>query len=94
MLEKAVIWGRERIDIIEPALEQLRQARYSTSWALPLRIPYSSLSISTRIARCCACDVSRSGLPVLKYEGFGRAVNITRSGLPFIRTSVDHGTAL
>ena len=33
------------------------------------------------------------GLPVLKYEGFGRAVNITL-GLPFIRTSVDHGTAL
>ncbi len=33
------------------------------------------------------------GLPVLKYQGFGRAVNITL-GLPFIRTSVDHGTAL
>jgi 4-hydroxythreonine-4-phosphate dehydrogenase len=33
------------------------------------------------------------GLPVLKYSGFGRAVNITL-GLPFIRTSVDHGTAL
>jgi len=33
------------------------------------------------------------GLPVLKYAGFGRAVNITL-GLPFIRTSVDHGTAL
>ena len=33
------------------------------------------------------------GLPVLKYKGFGRAVNITL-GLPFIRTSVDHGTAL
>ena len=33
------------------------------------------------------------GLPVLKYSGFGRAVNITL-GLPFVRTSVDHGTAL
>ena len=33
------------------------------------------------------------GLPVLKYKGFGRAANITL-GLPFIRTSVDHGTAL
>jgi 4-hydroxythreonine-4-phosphate dehydrogenase len=33
------------------------------------------------------------GLPVLKHSGFGRAVNITL-GLPFIRTSVDHGTAL
>ena len=33
------------------------------------------------------------GLPVLKYKGFGQAVNITL-GLPFIRTSVDHGTAL
>jgi 4-hydroxythreonine-4-phosphate dehydrogenase len=33
------------------------------------------------------------GLPVLKYKGFGKAVNITL-GLPFIRTSVDHGTAL
>jgi 4-hydroxythreonine-4-phosphate dehydrogenase len=33
------------------------------------------------------------GLPVLKYQGFGRGVNITL-GLPFIRTSVDHGTAL
>ena len=33
------------------------------------------------------------GLPVLKFQGFGRGVNITL-GLPFIRTSVDHGTAL
>lgn len=38
-------------------------------------------------------DYHDQGLPVLKYQGFGRGVNITL-GLPFIRTSVDHGTAL
>ena len=41
--------------------------------------------------RCWRCITT--GLPVLKFQGFGRAVNITL-GLPFIRTSVDHGTAL
>ena len=40
-----------------------------------------------------ARDVSRPGLPVIKYAGFGDAVNVTL-GLPIIRTSVDHGTAL
>ena len=58
-------------------------------------VPADTAFTPTRLAACDAvlAMYHDQGLPVLKHAGFGRAVNITL-GLPFIRTSVDHGTAL
>ncbi|MDU8599593.1 4-hydroxythreonine-4-phosphate dehydrogenase PdxA [Pseudomonas syringae] len=83
--------GREEIDIIEPALERLR------SEGLDLRgpLPADTLFTPKYLEHCDAvlAMYHDQGLPVLKYKGFGAAVNVTL-GLPIIRTSVDHGTAL
>nr|WP_279290901.1 4-hydroxythreonine-4-phosphate dehydrogenase PdxA [Pseudomonas sp. S25] len=83
--------GREEIDIIEPALERLR------SEGLDLRgpLPADTLFTPKYLKHCDAvlAMYHDQGLPVLKYKGFGAAVNVTL-GLPIIRTSVDHGTAL
>ena len=83
--------GREEIDIIEPVLEQLRSAGMDLVGPLPADTLFSRI-------RHEACDAVLAmyhdqGLPVLKYASFGAGVNVTL-GLPFIRTSVDHGTAL
>ncbi|WP_237059454.1 4-hydroxythreonine-4-phosphate dehydrogenase PdxA [Microbulbifer sediminum] len=83
--------GREEIETIAPSLDKLR--------ALGLRLlgplPADTLFTPPQLARCDAvlAMYHDQGLPVLKFKGFGHAVNITL-GLPFIRTSVDHGTAL
>jgi len=83
--------GREEIDIIEPALERLR------SEGMDLRgpLPADTLFTPKYLERCDAvlAMYHDQGLPVLKYKGFGAAVNVTL-GLPIVRTSVDHGTAL
>ncbi|MCD5977610.1 4-hydroxythreonine-4-phosphate dehydrogenase PdxA [Pseudomonas quasicaspiana] len=83
--------GREEIDIIEPALERLR------SEGLDLRgpLPADTLFTPKYLEHCDAvlAMYHDQGLPVLKYKGFGAAVNVTL-GLPIVRTSVDHGTAL
>ncbi|HXR00868.1 MAG TPA: 4-hydroxythreonine-4-phosphate dehydrogenase PdxA [Pseudomonas sp.] len=83
--------GREEIDIIEPTLERLR------SEGLDLRgpLPADTLFTPKYLEHCDAvlAMYHDQGLPVLKYKGFGAAVNVTL-GLPIIRTSVDHGTAL
>jgi 4-hydroxythreonine-4-phosphate dehydrogenase len=83
--------GREEIDIIEPALERLR------SEGMDLRgpLPADTLFTPKYLEHCDAvlAMYHDQGLPVLKYKGFGAAVNVTL-GLPIIRTSVDHGTAL
>lgn len=83
--------GREEIDIIEPVIETLRQQ----GMALTGPLPADSLFQPRYLDNCDAvlAMYHDQGLPVLKYCGFGQAVNITL-GLPFIRTSVDHGTAL
>ncbi|MEX2321222.1 MAG: 4-hydroxythreonine-4-phosphate dehydrogenase PdxA, partial [Saccharospirillum sp.] len=83
--------GREEIDIIEPALEELR----GLGWNLEGPLPADTLFQPHYLDRADAvlAMYHDQGLPVLKYKGFGAAVNITL-GLPFIRTSVDHGTAL
>lgn len=83
--------GREELDIIIPALEVLRQK------GIEITGPYPADTLFTA-EHASACDVFLAmyhdqGLPVLKYKGFGQAVNVTL-GLPIIRTSVDHGTAL
>lgn len=83
--------GREEIEIIEPALEELR----TLGWNLEGPLPADTLFQPHYLDRTDAvlAMYHDQGLPVLKYKGFGAAVNITL-GLPFIRTSVDHGTAL
>lgn len=83
--------GREEIDIIEPALAQLRQQGIQLHGPYPADTLFQPKYLSH--ADAVLAMYHDQGLPVLKYEGFGRAVNITL-GLPFIRTSVDHGTAL
>lgn len=84
--------GREEIDVIEPVLEHLRQTK---GYQLEGPLPADTLFQDKYLARTDAvlAMYHDQGLPVLKYKGFGKAVNITL-GLPFIRTSVDHGTAL
>ncbi|HNC04511.1 MAG TPA: 4-hydroxythreonine-4-phosphate dehydrogenase PdxA, partial [Agitococcus sp.] len=83
--------GREEIDIINPTLTELRAEGFNVSDALPA----DTLFTSENLAQCDAvlAMYHDQGLPVLKAKGFGEAVNITL-GLPIIRTSVDHGTAL
>jgi len=83
--------GREEIDVIAPLLEERRRR----GWQLQGPLPADTLFTPDNLARADAvlAMYHDQGLPVLKHLGFGRAVNITL-GLPLIRTSVDHGTAL
>lgn len=84
--------GREEIDIINPVIADLRA---SHGWQLSDALPADTLFTPHHLAKADAvlAMYHDQGLPVLKHKGFGSAVNITL-GLPFIRTSVDHGTAL
>jgi 4-hydroxythreonine-4-phosphate dehydrogenase len=83
--------GREEIEIIEPTLQQLRAEGIDLTGPLPA----DTLFTPKHLEHCDAvlAMYHDQGLPVLKYKGFGAAVNVTL-GLPIIRTSVDHGTAL
>ncbi|MCV6605972.1 MAG: 4-hydroxythreonine-4-phosphate dehydrogenase PdxA [Porticoccaceae bacterium] len=83
--------GREEIEIIEPALESLRQQGIELIGPLPADTLFTPKYLEN--ADAVLAMYHDQGLPVLKYKGFGAAVNITL-GLPIIRTSVDHGTAL
>jgi 4-hydroxythreonine-4-phosphate dehydrogenase len=83
--------GREEIEVIEPLLASLRAAGMALEGPLPADTAF--LPERLKGADAVLAMYHDQGLPVLKYAGFGRAVNITL-GLPFIRTSVDHGTAL
>jgi len=83
--------GREEIEIIGPVLEQLRLQGMELLGPLPADTLFQEKYLQRTDA--VLAMYHDQGLPVLKYKGFGRAVNITL-GLPFIRTSVDHGTAL
>jgi 4-hydroxythreonine-4-phosphate dehydrogenase len=83
--------GREEIEVIEPVCERLRAEGHDLVGPLPADTLFTP-------ARLAGADgvlamYHDQGLPVLKHAGFGRAVNVT-FGLPIIRTSVDHGTAL
>ncbi|MTI15467.1 4-hydroxythreonine-4-phosphate dehydrogenase PdxA [Sansalvadorimonas verongulae] len=83
--------GREEIDIIEPALARLRGQGMNLSEPLPADTIFNPGRLEH--ADAVLAMYHDQGLPVLKFKGFGEAVNITL-GLPIIRTSVDHGTAL
>lgn len=83
--------GREEIDVITPVLKQMR----SLGATLIGPLPADTLFTHQYLKECDAvlAMYHDQGLPVLKYQSFGKAINITL-GLPYIRTSVDHGTAL
>ncbi len=83
--------GREEIDVITPVLDRLR----AEGMRLEGPLPADTMFVPTRLATadCALAMYHDQGLPVLKYASFGGGVNITL-GLPYIRTSVDHGTAL
>lgn len=83
--------GREEIDVIQPVLEHLRQQGMQLTGPLPADTLFTPKYLEQ--ADAVLAMYHDQGLPVLKYADFEQAVNITL-GLPFIRTSVDHGTAL
>ncbi len=83
--------GREEIDVIAPTLAALRSEGIDLTGPLPADTLFTPHWLND--ADAVLAMYHDQGLPVLKYQGFGRAVNITL-GLPIIRTSVDHGTAL
>jgi 4-hydroxythreonine-4-phosphate dehydrogenase len=83
--------GREEIEVIEPVLEKLRARGMNLIGPLPADTLFTPKYLDN--ADAVLAMYHDQGLPVLKYKGFGQAVNITL-GLPIIRTSVDHGTAL
>jgi 4-hydroxythreonine-4-phosphate dehydrogenase len=83
--------GREEIDVIAPVIEALK----ARGLALTGPVPADTAFIPSMLAHADAvlAMYHDQGLPVLKHAGFGQAVNVTL-GLPLVRTSVDHGTAL
>ena len=83
--------GREEIEVIEPTLDKLRAQGIKLIGPLPADTLFQDKYLQQ--ADAVLAMYHDQGLPVLKYKGFGQSVNITL-GLPFIRTSVDHGTAL
>ena len=83
--------GREEMEIIEPTLEQLRREGLQLTGPLPADTLFTPHWLDN--ADAVLAMYHDQGLPVLKFQGFGRAVNITL-GLPIVRTSVDHGTAV
>jgi 4-hydroxythreonine-4-phosphate dehydrogenase len=83
--------GREELDIIIPALNTLRAEGVELIGPLPADTLFTAKHLDQ--ADAVLAMYHDQGLPVLKHKGFGQAVNITL-GMPIIRTSVDHGTAL
>lgn len=83
--------GREEIDVISPVLHAAQLKGIDVAGPYPADTLFQSKYLEQ--ADCVLAMYHDQGLPVLKYASFGRGVNITL-GLPIIRTSVDHGTAL
>ncbi|MFV5499617.1 4-hydroxythreonine-4-phosphate dehydrogenase PdxA [Acinetobacter towneri] len=83
--------GMEEIEVINPVLQNYRNRGENLSLSLPADTLFTPENLKD--ADAVLAMYHDQGLPVLKSQGFGEAINITL-GLPFIRTSVDHGTAL
>ncbi len=83
--------GTEEINVIAPAIARMRERGVNVSGPVPADTAF----VPARLAECDAvlAMYHDQGLPVIKHSGFDRAVNVTL-GLPILRTSVDHGTAL
>ena len=84
-------FGTEDQEVIAPAVAQARKSGIEALGPLPA----DTLFVPARLKEsdCVLAMYHDQGLPVLKYASFGEGVNVTL-GLPFVRTSVDHGTAL
>lgn len=83
--------GSEEIEIISPSLDRLRRQGMQLEGPVPADTAFAPEKLRTRDT--IVVMYHDQGLPVIKYSGFGNLVNVTL-GLPVIRTSVDHGTAL
>jgi len=83
--------GMEEIETIEPVIEKLKASGMNLTGPLPADTLFTSKYLET--ADAVLAMYHDQGLPVLKHISFGHAINVTL-GLPIIRTSVDHGTAL
>jgi 4-hydroxythreonine-4-phosphate dehydrogenase len=83
--------GREEIDVIAPVVQSLRGEGLAVEGPLPADTLFTARALAG--ADAVLAMYHDQGLPVLKHAAFGRAINVTL-GLPVIRTSVDHGTAL
>ncbi|MEJ1965999.1 MAG: 4-hydroxythreonine-4-phosphate dehydrogenase PdxA [Gammaproteobacteria bacterium] len=83
--------GSEEINVISPAIARMRERGMNVTGPVPADTAF----VPARLAECDAvlAMFHDQGLPVIKHSGFDRAVNVTL-GLPILRTSVDHGTAL
>jgi 4-hydroxythreonine-4-phosphate dehydrogenase len=83
--------GREEIDVIAPVLDRLRREGLQLIGPLPADTVFNPATLER--GDCVLAMYHDQGLPTLKYASFGKGINVTL-GLPIIRTSVDHGTAL
>ena len=83
--------GKEEIEVITPVIEQYQKQGLNISGPLPADTLFTEKYLKD--ADVVLAMYHDQGLPVLKYKGFGNAINVTL-GLPIVRTSVDHGTAL
>jgi 4-hydroxythreonine-4-phosphate dehydrogenase len=83
--------GREEIEVIGPVIRQLQSEGLDVQGPIPADTAFTPQFLAT--ADVVVAMYHDQGLPVIKHAGFGNAVNITL-GLPIVRTSVDHGTAL
>ncbi|MBU0654215.1 MAG: 4-hydroxythreonine-4-phosphate dehydrogenase PdxA [Gammaproteobacteria bacterium] len=83
--------GTEELDVIIPVIQRLQQQGMNLTGPLPADTLFTPRNLQG--ADAVLAMYHDQGLPVLKHAGFGKAINITL-GLPIIRTSVDHGTAL
>jgi 4-hydroxythreonine-4-phosphate dehydrogenase len=83
--------GREELDVISPAIQLMRERGIQATGPLPADTAF----VPQMLEQCDAvlAMYHDQGLPVIKHAGFERTVNITL-GIPILRTSVDHGTAL
>jgi 4-hydroxythreonine-4-phosphate dehydrogenase len=84
-------FGREEIEVIAPVIQQLQRQQCLIEGPLPADTIFTPQQLQR--ADAVLAMYHDQALPLVKYIGFGHAVNVTL-GLPFIRTSVDHGTAL
>ena len=85
--------GREEIERIAPAIERAKATVHSAEFSGPWPADTIFVPAHSKNFDCIVCMYHDQGLPALKREGFGHGINITL-GLPWVRTSVDHGTAL
>jgi len=84
-------FGREEIEVIAPVVDKLRAEGFRLTGPLPADTLFTPALLAR--ADCVLAMYHDQGLPVLKYASFGTGINVTL-GLPIVRTSVDHGTAL